>query len=112
LGYIIQLTIINECGDTLEIVRSLNEVSLSELSSEQTTLYPNPARGSIITLEFAHSVNGSYDILDISGTVLHTAPIPSLQSINIPIDGLKSGYYIIRLKDQGSSFQKSFIKID
>lgn len=112
LNYVITLSLINTCGDTVEIVRSLNEVGMSEWLSSTTKLYPNPLHGDLVTLEFSAPVDGSYEILNVLGKMLSEGPIHSSTSLELYVGHLEAGYYIVRIRDEDQSFQKSFIKVD
>ena len=112
LNYVITLSLINTCGDTLAIVRSLNEVGISEWLSSTTKLYPNPVLGDMLTLEFTEPVNGSYEILTLLGKSLTQGPIKSSTTVALYVGHLEDGYYIVRIRDENQFFQKSFVKVD
>jgi hypothetical protein len=104
--------LINTCGDTLDIVHTLNEVGLSEWQSYATKLYPNPVQGDILTLEFTNPVDGSYEILTVLGESLVQGPISSATTFPLYVGQLDAGYYVIRIRDEDLFFQKSFVKVD
>lgn len=112
LNYVITLSLINTCGDTLDIVHTLNEVGLSEWQSYATKLYPNPVQGDILTLEFTNPVDGSYEILTVLGESLVQGPISSATTFPLYVGQLDAGYYVIRIRDEDLFFQKSFVKVD
>ncbi|MEL0146367.1 MAG: PKD domain-containing protein, partial [Schleiferiaceae bacterium] len=112
LNYVITLSLINTCGDTLDIVHTLNEVGLSEWQSHATKLYPNPVQGDILTLEFTDPMNGSYEILTLLGESMDQGPISSATTFPLYVGQLDAGYYVIRIRDEDRFFQKSFVKVD
>ncbi|MGA0303083.1 MAG: PKD domain-containing protein, partial [Schleiferiaceae bacterium] len=112
LNYVITLSLINTCGDTLDIVHTLNEVGLSEWQSHATKLYPNPVQGDILTLEFTDPLNGSYEILTLLGESMDQGPISSATTFPLYVGHLNAGYYVIRIRDEDRFFQKSFVKVD
>lgn len=112
LNYVITLSLINTCGDTLDIVHTLNEVGLSEWQSHATKLYPNPVQGDILTLEFTDPVDGSYEILTLLGESMDQGPISSATTFLLYVGHLKAGYYVIRIRDEERFFQKTFVKVD
>jgi len=110
LSYIITLSLLNDCGDTLNITRTLNEVTLNEYLSAKTLLYPNPVSGSSVSIDLAAPLtNGIYSLVDIMGRVVEQGPISSTTP-KIFVDHLQAGFYIIRLTDGTNQLQKSFIK--
>ena len=44
LNYVITLSLVNTCGDTLDVVHTLNEVGMIEFYKEIVNLFPNPVR--------------------------------------------------------------------
>jgi PKD repeat protein len=112
LNYVITLSLINTCGDTLDVVHTLNEVGVSEWQSHTTKLYPNPVQGDILTLEFTDPVDGSYEILSILGESLNQGPTSGGAIFSLNVGHLKAGYYVISIRDEDRFFQKSFVKVD
>ena len=112
LNYVITLSLINTCGDTLDIVHTLNEVGISEWKASATKLYPNPVLGDMVTLEFTDPVHGSYEILSILGESLNQGPTSGGAIFSLNVGHLKAGYYVIRIRDEDRFFQKSFVKVD
>ena len=98
----------------------LNEIRLDQIQIEETNvdqsenaldlrLIPNPAADrTLINLSEALTSEGALEILTINGQILRTQIINPHQSvINLQVDDLASGVYIIRLKhDKGLSIQK------
>ena len=112
LNYVITLSLINTCGDTLDIVHTLNEVGISEWKASATKLYPNPVLGDMFTLEFTEPVDGSYEILTLLGKSLDQGPISSTTVQEIYVGHLEAGYYIVKIRDENQYFQKAFVKVD
>ncbi|MEN9638402.1 MAG: hypothetical protein RLZZ262_270, partial [Bacteroidota bacterium] len=118
--------ILNETSNTLEITQSGNYsvyidgpcpsevasgmytyVGIEDIQSEQIRVYPNPA-DEVIYLQNAPLMS-SIDILDLTGRVCFTATANS-NLVEIPIDALASGTYIIRVVNLNSIWSEHFIK--
>jgi len=112
LIYVITLSLINTCGDTLDIVHTLNEVGISEWKASATKLYPNPVLGDLVTLEFTEPIDGSYEILTLLGKSLGQGPISSAIVHELYVGHLEAGYYIVKIRDENQYFQKAFVKVD
>jgi hypothetical protein len=90
------------CSDTSNCV-SVVSVSLTELSSDEITIYPNPSNDGFIHLQYSGTIQ-SMIVLDLFGRE---------QSVKINTEGntidaskLSNGTYIIQLKTDGKVIQK------
>lgn len=78
-------------------------------------IYPNPASTTInITINTIEDGNVNVDVFDIKGTPIINKSIQmdcnQTSTVTIPIEGLPSGCYIVRVKQQTKSFIKTIIK--
>lgn len=106
-------------GSTGEVVSGYEQTMTQALSTEEFNvlngikIYPNPANNEL-NISFADS-DGDYNIsvTDILGrTVINTEQnnLFGAQNINLPLDNLKSGNYILRVSNNNNSFVTKFIK--
>jgi alpha-tubulin suppressor-like RCC1 family protein len=93
----------NDC-ETIDV----NDSGIEDLMS----LYPNPSE-SIIYLEFPAEINANaaYSIYSGSGQLVKSAKLEnSGKTIEINLNSLPSGIYLVQMLVDGSSFTRSFIK--
>ncbi len=82
---------------------------ITDNNKNQFKIYPNPAKKKLtLILEENNTVN-SISITDISGKIVYeTTNINNI--IEIDLQGISSGMYMIRLSDKGKISTKTFIK--
>ena len=85
-------------------------VSIEEFTTGQWMVYPNPVKD-ILTIQVEDKMIGAaYELLDICGRILKSAPISDLIS-HIDIQDFPSGVYFIRMKiNQHTQLKKIVIK--
>jgi PKD repeat protein len=101
LNYTITLKAYNECGDTVEVIKSLNEVGLSEQSTLKYKTYPNPVSGSL-TIEFTRPLNGTYYMYDVTGRLVRSERFAESAFVIFSTSDLSSGSYILKVKSDQS----------
>ena len=101
LNYSITLKAYNECGDTVEVMKSLNEVGLSEQSTLKYKTYPNPVSGSL-TIEFTRPLNGTYYLYDVTGRLVRSERFAESAFAIFSTSDLSSGSYILKVKSDES----------
>ena len=101
LNYSITLKAYNECGDTVEVMKSLNEVGLSEQSTLKYKTYPNPVSGSL-TIEFTRPLNGTYYLYDVTGRLVRSERFAESAFAIFSTSDLSSGSYILKVKSDQS----------
>lgn len=111
--YIVTLTVDADCGqdvmtDTLEV----NNIGLQEFLNLSWLLYPNPAKERVTVDLSGTNQAESIILMDLQGRVLRKVEVsPNDQSLELNIDELSQGVYLIELMtSQGRSikrFQKS-----
>ena len=77
----------------------------------QASLYPNP---------FAHYINLSFDdpvtsevflqVTDITGKILYKNKFPAVQLINLPLDHIPPGVYVLKVVTGNKQFRANLIK--
>ena len=112
LNYVIKLSLINTCGDTLDIVHTLNEVGMSEFYTEIVNLFPNPVSGEFLNLEFMSPLTGEYIIYDNSGKLLDSKKFELKSNLEISTSKLPTGYYRLNIISYAHSAVLPFVKID
>ncbi|MEN9638571.1 MAG: hypothetical protein RLZZ262_439, partial [Bacteroidota bacterium] len=118
--------LLNETSNTLEITQTGNYsiyidgicpsevasgtyayVGVEDINTIEIRMYPNPAN-EVIYLQNA-SLRSSIDILDMTGRIC-MATTANSNLVEIPIDALASGTYMIRVASQNHVWSESFIK--
>jgi PKD repeat protein len=97
LNYTITLKAYNECGDTVEVMKSLNEVGLPERSVLKFKTYPNPVSGSL-TIEFTRPLNGTYYLFDVTGRLVRSERFAKSNLVSFPTSDLSRGSYILKIE--------------
>jgi hypothetical protein len=82
-------------------------VGIEDIQSEQIRVYPNPS-SDLIYLQHAPLIS-SIEILDMTGRIC-MATTANSNLMEIPIDALASGTYIIRVVNLNSIWSEHFIK--
>ena len=95
LNYSVTLLLINDCGDTTSVTRSLNEVGISETGTE-CRLYPNPTRASL-RVEFPQTINTRVQLFSSIGAIVHDVTTENSSWIDIDISDFPSGTYALRV---------------
>jgi PKD repeat protein len=97
LNYTITLKAYNECGDTVEVMKSLNEVGLPEQSVLKFKTYPNPVSESL-TIEFSRPLNGTYYLFDVTGRLVRSERFKERAFVIFPTSNLSRGSYILKVE--------------
>ena len=97
LNYTITLKAYNECGDTVEVIKSLNEVGLPEQSILQFKTYPNPVSESL-TIEFSTPLNGTYYLYDVTGGLVRSERFAESTLVVFSTSDLSKGSYILKVE--------------
>ena len=97
LNYTITLSAYNECGDTIQVIKSLNEVGLPEQRILKFKTYPNPVSESL-TIEFSSPLNGTYYLYDISGRLVRSERFAERTLVVFSTSDLSKGSYILKVE--------------
>lgn len=111
--YVVTLTVYSEC-DTVTVSNVVNVLNVSneEFSTANVRLYPNPA-SNYIQLE---SLNGTLEvsemeICDITGKMVRKVSVnDKFNTLEIDLDGLNSGVYMLKYRQNESLVVLKFIK--
>lgn len=112
LNYIIQLSLINACGDTLNIVRTLREVGIEEPNGAFANLYPNPVRNELLTVNFKQPLTGNYQVFNSHGKLMLDGTLKDASDLKLNVSLLNPGHYIVRIQGESVWEQKRFIKLE
>ncbi len=94
--YILTLTIINQCGDTLSFSDTVHipfTVALESKIQNDVKIYPNPFDDEI---RVKSTAKGKYDLIDIHGSLLISGEL-KVELNKIPLSYVKSGIYFLRI---------------
>ena len=88
---------------------SLTSAQLNEASSIDMVVFPNPASENVTVSFEAKNTEYAISITDIQGRTVLTQTLSNVsgaQSVNLPIQGLASGNYIVSVATAGQSFNQ------
>jgi PKD repeat protein len=97
LNFTITLSAYNECGDTIQVIKSLNEVGLPEQRLLKYTTYPNPVSGAL-TIEFSTPLDGTYYLYDVTGRLVRSERFKERAFVIFPTSNLSRGSYILKVE--------------
>jgi hypothetical protein len=87
--------IFNPDINTLHVITEGPQVSVNEQVMPALTIYPNPARETILLNGADELIDGVVMIFDATGRMVHTAPLRTAQ---VDISMIRSGVYTVRLE--------------
>lgn len=93
LNFNVTLFLVNDCGDSTQIQRSLNEVGLAERSFTGN-VYPNPTMGKI-NVEFGSNKVEEIRIFDVKGVLMSEHTSFENSSYTLDLSTFPSGQYIL-----------------
>lgn len=93
-----------------ELLNDCSKLSTINLQNQEIKIYPNPTKDRIY-IEGSSS-NHIIELYDITGKLIHTTQYNKLTTININIENLAKGIYLLRLTDKNTKevYQKKIIK--
>jgi subtilisin family serine protease len=100
---------INAVG-AVEAAQGVSVGTRDESGSEFFSLYPNPAKDRLLIDMSADLENGRVDILDITGKVVMTLQVNQGRNMQIDVNQLNTGIYILRLSSDEFTASSKFIK--
>ena len=107
----VRLYAFNDCGDTVQVTRSLNEVGLEELNNT-FSLYPNPNSSEILNIVFPNEVDYTeISLLDLSGRNLSIQRFENERQVKLNIANLSPGMYLVRIEKDGVIMTQPFVKL-
>ena len=110
-NYVVRLYAFNDCGDTVQVTRSLNEVGLEELNNT-FSLYPNPNSTELLNVVFPNEATQcEIGIWDLSGRNLSIQRFENESQVKLDIANLSQGMYLVRIEKDGVIMTQPFIKL-
>ena len=85
---------------------AINTIGITTNTNTSITLYPNPVKGSFLTVRMSENTKATYTIANILGQTVKSGSIIN----TIDVSELKSGMYIININDGVKITSKKFIK--
>ncbi|MCH2229069.1 MAG: Omp28-related outer membrane protein [Crocinitomicaceae bacterium] len=88
---------------------ALSQAGIAEGNSIELNVYPNPATDNLTVAFEAQNDDYTVSITDLSGRVVSTntyANLSGAQSINVAVDGLNTGNYMLSVSTANASFNK------
>ena len=111
LNYTITLKAFNECGDTITVVRTLNEVGVNEDMLSDIQIYPNPSSNASVKIEFSQTNSGSFKLFDPSGRYIRSGRFNNQSSVDLPVQELAPGTYVLRISTLRGTFSELLFKL-
>ena len=93
--------------EAVVVLDSCNTTSVSEVSFENLKIYPNPNNGSF-TIANSELIN-SVVIMDLQGKVVYRNDILNLYNLNVNLENLDRGMYMINIISENEITTKSII---
>jgi hypothetical protein len=85
--------------------------SLGASILNEVLVYPNPAVNALkIDLSNVKDLVASVEILDASGTLVHSISLPGSQVLNIAVEDLPNGFYAVVIKSKNETRHFKLIK--
>jgi PKD repeat protein len=109
LQYTVRLLLINDCGDTTVITRSLTEVGMNEYSTA-LDVYPNPTLG-YVQLEFSAAVTGEIELYNAAGLKLAHETVTEANDFKLDLHSLPAGSYEIRISTDEQLWRRRILKL-
>ena len=111
LNYSITLKAYNECGDTITVVKSLNEVGLNESLLDGSSIYPNPNTSGKLTIDFRSPQEGQFLLYDHAGRMVQKNYFSKTGSLDIDVSNLSAGSYLLHIENQEDLLRTLIIKL-
>ena len=97
INYTITLKAYNECGDTITVVKSLNDIEVIETDSFDYQIYPNPVSGPL-SIEFPKPISGYVHVFDITGKLLYSVGFSKKRTLSVSTVDLPVGSYLVKIQ--------------
>ena len=108
LFYVVTLIVTNDCGNADTLQSSLQNISVDELVLESIKTYPNPSQGELkIELGKLTDTQLNYSVFGLGGQLLlQELGLPSNGILEVDLNRLNSGVYILRLETSVGLIQR------
>ena len=108
LNYIVSLVMINDCGDSTTVTRSLNEIGIKE-NELPFNVYPSPTSGSF-TIEFVTPGETVIKISSMDGKVIMEEDFDGLR-FDADLGSVQAGTYLVLVERDGLGYYYPLVKI-
>lgn len=96
---------------TISIEKDIYISSIEESENcSSFKIFPNPS-SHFINLNFSQSVNGVVKIIDLTGQIVYKRMVKDANNIQIDLNGLAKGNYIINIQTEQNQISKTFSKL-
>jgi hypothetical protein len=90
-------------------IQTINLVSVEDISANGLNVYPNPSKGQVF-VSFDQAVNnGTVEVYNLLGEVVYNVSAFTGNKVELNLDGLSEGVYIIRLNENGAVSSQRFV---
>ena len=111
LNYNITLKAYNECGDTITVVKSLNEAGLNEPLLDGSRIYPNPNTSGKLTIDFTSPQERQFLLYDHAGRMVQKNYFGQTDSLDIDVSYLSADSYLLHIENQEDLLRTLIIKL-
>jgi hypothetical protein len=109
LNYVVNLILINECGDSTVITRGLNEVGVNE-EEIPVNIYPNPTT-SFVEVDLPQAIDATLSIFNAQGQLIMAEQLVNASFNKIDVSELPSGSYTLLVMMDNRPYYFSISKI-
>jgi hypothetical protein len=108
LNYTVNLFLINDCGDSTLVTRSLTEAGIPD-AEHDARIYPNPTQGEL-NIVFDRPVVGTLYYYSATGALLGQLEVNDEGSLTLDLSALPSGTYWLRWQGEDTQWNQSIVK--
>lgn len=112
-NYNVSLIAFNECGDTLVITKSLNEVGLDEEKvKDEFSINPNPSRHNLVEILLPENIrSGLLEVWTTQGVKVVSRPFKETNQIQLNTSVMAPGIYLVRISNMESEYVKRLVQL-
>ena len=112
-NYNVSLYAFNECGDTIVVTKSLNEISIDENSQkDEFSINPNPSRYNQVEILLPESIrSGLLEVWTAQGEKVLSREFKESKKISLNTLFMAPGVYTVRISNQRIEQFKPLIKL-
>jgi PKD repeat protein len=112
-NYNVSLIAFNECGDTLVITKSLNEIGLDEEKvKDEFSINPNPSRQNLVEILLPENIrSGLLEVWTTQGIKIVSRPFKETNQIQLNTSVMAPGIYLVRISNMDSEYVKRLVQL-
>ena len=112
-NYNVSLIAFNECGDTLVITKSLNEIGLDEEKvKDEFSINPNPSRQDLVEILLPENIrSGLLEVWTTQGFKVVSRPFKETNQIQLNTSVMAPGIYLVRISNMESEYVKRLVQL-